>query len=94
MSFTNEEGEQETDDLTYNRQDFWNSLEKRRWGGGAGGFSQEVEQQKTCIHEDRLKSKVHTDDKDYGISEYGEMLLWNNLENSCWSMMRETSSRP
>ena len=23
MSFTNEEGEQETDDLTYNRQDFW-----------------------------------------------------------------------
>ena len=23
MSFTNEEGEQEKDDLTYNRQDFW-----------------------------------------------------------------------
>lgn len=23
MSFINEEGEQETDDLTYNRQDFW-----------------------------------------------------------------------
>ena len=23
LSFTNEEGEQETDDLTYNRQDFW-----------------------------------------------------------------------
>ena len=23
MSFTNEEGEEETDDLTYNRQDFW-----------------------------------------------------------------------
>ncbi|WP_308412942.1 N-6 DNA methylase, partial [Vibrio parahaemolyticus] len=23
MTFTNEEGEQETDDLTYNRQDFW-----------------------------------------------------------------------
>lgn len=23
MSFTNDEGEQETDDLTYNRQDFW-----------------------------------------------------------------------
>lgn len=23
MNFTNEEGEQETDDLTYNRQDFW-----------------------------------------------------------------------
>jgi len=23
MSFTNEEGEQETDELTYNRQDFW-----------------------------------------------------------------------
>ncbi|MDA5493468.1 N-6 DNA methylase [Yersinia intermedia] len=23
MSFTNEEGDQETDELTYNRQDFW-----------------------------------------------------------------------
>jgi type I restriction enzyme M protein len=23
MTFTNEEGEQERDDLTYNRQDFW-----------------------------------------------------------------------
>jgi type I restriction enzyme M protein len=23
MTFTNEEGEQEKDDLTYNRQDFW-----------------------------------------------------------------------
>ena len=23
MSFTNDEGEEETDDLTYNRQDFW-----------------------------------------------------------------------
>jgi len=23
MSFTNDEGEVETDDLTYNRQDFW-----------------------------------------------------------------------
>ena len=23
MTFTNEEGEEETDDLTYNRQDFW-----------------------------------------------------------------------
>ena len=30
MTFTNEEGEQETDDLTYNRQDFWASTSNKQ----------------------------------------------------------------
>ena len=30
MSFTNDEGEQETDDLTYNRQDFWASTSNKQ----------------------------------------------------------------
>lgn len=30
MSFTNEEGEQETDDLTYNRQDFWSTTSNKQ----------------------------------------------------------------
>ena len=30
LSFTNEEGEQETDDLTYNRQDFWASTSNKQ----------------------------------------------------------------
>jgi type I restriction enzyme M protein len=30
MSFTNEEGEQETDDLTYNRQDFWTTTSNKQ----------------------------------------------------------------
>ena len=30
MSFTNSEGEQETDDLTYNRQDFWATTSNKR----------------------------------------------------------------
>ena len=30
MSFTNEEGEQEKDDLTYNRQDFWATMANKQ----------------------------------------------------------------
>jgi type I restriction enzyme M protein len=30
MTFTNEEGEQETDDLTYNRQDFWSATSNKQ----------------------------------------------------------------
>ena len=30
MTFTNKEGEQEKDDLTYNRQDFWASTSNKQ----------------------------------------------------------------
>jgi type I restriction enzyme M protein len=30
MTFTNDEGEQEKDDLTYNRQDFWETTSNKQ----------------------------------------------------------------
>ena len=49
MSFTNEEGEQETDDLTYNRQDFWATTSNKQLN-----FLQHI---RTMLKNDRTGSR-------------------------------------
>ncbi|MBX3629071.1 MAG: SAM-dependent DNA methyltransferase [Nitrosomonas sp.] len=73
MSFTNEEGEQETDDLTYNRQDFWATTSNKQLN-----FVQHI---RTML-KTTGKAAVVVPDNVLFEGGAGETIRWKLLENT------------